>query len=308
MKKLGFIFTGQGAQALNMGKSFYENCAKSKELLENASEHCKINFKALLFSENENLNKSEFTQPAVMLASLMAFLAFNETMQIKAQIALGHSLGEFSALAVRAGLNYLDALLLVHKRGQFMQEACKDLDAGMMVVLGLDDFKAEALCKEAQVKGLQIYAANYNCDGQIVIAGLKKDLQASEAAFKEAGAKRAMLLNMNVASHCPLLEPASLKLKGLLEPILSENFQSVISNATAKPYSSKEEALDLLPKQLTSPVHYKQSILGVQDSVDAFVEFGFNTLSNLNKKITQKPSFALLNMQDIENLVKELEG
>lgn len=306
MKKLGFIFTGQGAQALNMGKSFYENSAKAKELLEQASEHCKIDFKALLFSENENLNKSEFTQPAVMLTSLMAFLALDEAAEIKAQAALGHSLGEFSALAVRGGLSFLDALLLVHKRGQFMQEACKNLDAGMMVVLGLSDGKAERICQSAQKEGMQIYAANYNCDGQIVIAGLKKDLQASEAAFKEAGAKRVMLLNMSVASHCPLLEPASTRFKALLEPVLKADFQSVISNATAKPYTSKDEALSLLPRQLTAPVLYKQSILSVQDEIDLFIEFGFNVLSNLNKKITPKPSFALLDMQALENLLKEI--
>lgn len=164
-----------------------------------------------------------------------------------------------------------------------MQEDCAKVEAGMMVVLGLDDEKVEELCQKAQKENKQIFAANYNCDGQIVVAGLKPDLASYESVFKEAGAKRAMLLNMSVASHCPLLENASAKLCVELEKVLKPNFKAVISNANAKIYTSKEEALELLKAQLISPVLYKQSIKACENEVDYFIEFGASVLKGLNK-------------------------
>lgn len=300
-----FIFPGQGSQSLGMGKDFYENSKTAKELLENASDFCKIDFKNLLFNENEDLNKSEFTQPAILLNSLMAYSALSELKpDIKAKFSLGHSLGEFSALAINGAFSFLEATMLVHKRGLFMQEDCAKVEAGMMVILGLDDKKVEELCQKARDEDKNIFAANYNCDGQIVVAGLKPDLASYESVFKEAGAKRAMLLNMSVASHCPLLENASNKLCIELERILEPNFKAVISNATAKAYTSKQEALELLKTQLVAPVLYKQSIKACENEADYFIEFGASVLKGLNKKITSKETYALTNMNDIEEFLK----
>lgn len=300
-----FIFPGQGSQSLGMGKDFYENSIKAKELLQNASDFCKIDFKHLLFEENEKLNQSEFTQPAVVLNSLMAYSVLLEKKpDLSSKFALGHSLGEFSALAVNGAFDFLEALSLVNKRGLFMQEDCVKVEAGMMVVLGLDDERVEELCQKAQKENKQIFAANYNCDGQIVVAGLKPDLTSYESVFKEAGAKRAMLLNMSVASHCPLLENASAKLCVELEKVLKPNFKAVISNANAKIYTSKEEALELLKAQLISPVLYKQSIKTCENEVDYFIEFGASVLKGLNKKITSKETYALTNMNDIDEFLK----
>ncbi|EGS7062223.1 ACP S-malonyltransferase [Campylobacter upsaliensis] len=302
------IFPGQGSQSLGMGKDFYENSPKAKALLDEASEYSKIDFKRLLFTQNDDLARSEFTQPAIVLSSLMAYAALLEKKpDFKHNFALGHSLGEFSALAINGAFDFLEAIVLVNKRGIYMQEGCVKVEAGMMVVLGLSDEVVQDLCELAKVEGKSIFAANYNCDGQIVVAGLKPHLLEYEAKFKEAGAKRAMLLNMSVASHCPLLNEASIKLSKELEGVLRSSFLPVISNVNAKPYESKSEALNLLKAQLISPVLYKQSILNIQDEVDYFVEFGASVLKGLNKKITTKETYALTNLNEVDEFLKVIQ-
>lgn len=305
--KFAFIFAGQGSQKLGMGKDFFENSKSAKELLERASDECKINFKHLLFEENEDLSKSEFTQPAIVLSSLMAYLFVVQESDIEAQFALGHSLGEFSALAVQGAFDFVKVLTIVNARGKFMQDDCASIPAGMMVVLGLADSVVEGICKEAQQNGKQIYAANYNCDGQIVVAGLKPHLSEVEGKFKEAGAKRAMLLDMSVASHCPLLQNASNKLGALLENALNDKFGAVISNVSAKAYTDKEQALNLLKEQLTKPVLYKQSIANTQNSVDCFVEFGASVLKGLNKKITPKETYSISSLAEAQEFLKAIK-
>lgn len=266
-----------------------------------------IDFEELLFTQNDKLDKTEFTQPAIVLNSLMSYLAFSNFIKAKPEFSLGHSLGEFTALAVSGAFSFIEAIRLVNLRGKFMQEACIGKDAGMMVVLGLSDEVVEGICKEAQDEGLQIYAANYNCDGQIVVAGVRADLASYEAKFKEAGAKRAMLLNMSVASHCPILEPASVKLANELEGVLAANFAPVVSNVNAKIYTDKKEALVLLKEQLTHPVRYKQSIKNYENEVDCFIELGAATLKGINKKITERPTYSVTDMASLEEVVKILE-
>ena len=307
MKKFAFIFAGQGSQSVGMGKDFYENFSSAKLLLNDACNDTGIDFEELLFTQNDKLDKTEFTQPAIVLNSLMSYLAFSEHIKAKPEFSLGHSLGEFTALAVSGAFSFVEAIRLVNLRGKFMQEACVGKDVGMMVVLGLSDEVVEGICKEAQDEGLQIYAANYNCDGQIVVAGVRADLAKYEAKFKEAGAKRAMLLNMSVASHCPILEPASVKLANELEGVLATNFATVVSNVNAKIYTDKNEALVLLKEQLTHPVRYKQSIKNYENEVDCFIELGAATLKGINKKITEKPTYSVTDMASLEEVVKILE-
>lgn len=307
MKKFAFIFAGQGSQSVGMGKDFYENFSSAKLLLNDACNDTGIDFEELLFTQNDKLDKTEFTQPAIVLNSLMSYLAFSNFIKAKPEFSLGHSLGEFTALAVSGAFSFVEAIRLVNLRGKFMQEACVGKDAGMMVVLGLSDEVVEGICKEAQDEGLQIYAANYNCDGQIVVAGVRADLAKYEAKFKEAGAKRAMLLNMSVASHCPILEPASVKLANELEGVLAANFAPVVSNVNAKIYTDKNEALVLLKEQLTHPVRYKQSIKNYENEVDCFIELGAATLKGINKKITEKPTYSVTDMASLEEVVKILE-
>ena len=183
--RAAFIFPGQGSQSVGMGKEIYENFRPAAELLQNASDSLKIDFSNLLFNENDLINRSEFTQPAIVLNSLMCYLALKQSVNLEPRFALGHSLGEFSALAVSGAFDYVDALRIVNLRGKFMQEDCAGKDVTMSVILGLSDETVEQICKNAQADGHQIYAANYNCDGQIVIAGLKGDIAKFESAFKE---------------------------------------------------------------------------------------------------------------------------
>ncbi|RXJ94925.1 [acyl-carrier-protein] S-malonyltransferase [Malaciobacter molluscorum] len=307
MKKVAFIFPGQGSQKIGMGKDFFENSEIAKDMISKASERLGINFEELLFEENDKIGQTEYTQPAILLVSSIANKIFNDKYTIKPEFVLGHSLGEFSALVSAGAIDYLDAIELVHKRGIFMNEACAGAGAGMMALVGLDDLTVEKMCEEQRSKGLNVWAANYNMDGQIVLAGLKTDLESLVDTFKEAGAKRAIVLDMSVASHCELLQSAVENLKPYLEEYLKDEFLTdVISNVTAKAYNTKEEAIELLSEQLINPVKYKHSISSKESDVDAFIEFGNGiVLKGLNRKITKKPTY---NVSDFDTLNKTIEA
>ena len=296
--KSGLLFPGQGSQFVGMGKDFYENSDKAKEMFQIASDSIGEDFTKLMFEENDKLNQTEYTQPAILLYSAIAYELFNKEYQYVA--SLGHSLGEFTALYSAGAIELADAIKLVHTRGKLMKEAFKEIEGGMMVVLGLDDKTLENICKES---GKRVWPANYNADGQLVLAGAKEDLAEMETIIKGAGAKRVMLLNMSVASHCPLLESATAPLKELLENSLKDNFKEVISNVTAKPYSTKSEAVELLANQLTKPVLYKQSISTVADNVDMFVEFGGKVLMGINRKITKTKTVPITDMGSLEKAI-----
>jgi [acyl-carrier-protein] S-malonyltransferase len=295
-----------------MGQDFYNNSKLAKEMFAKASEQTGIDFSKLLFEDNDKLGQTEYTQPAILLVGAIAHALFTQATGIKPALTMGHSLGEFTALVASGALDAIDAVELVNLRGKLMAEACSKQEVGMMVSLGLGDDAVESLCADQRDAGLQVWAVNYNSDGQIVIAGIKKDLEILAPMVKEAGAKRAMLLDMSVASHCPLLESASAPLESKLKEMLKDDFIApVISNVTATAYSSKELALDLLPQQLVKPVLYKQSMIVADEDVDCYIEFGHgNVLKGLNKKATKKPHFNISDMASLEATilaVKELD-
>ena len=307
--KCAFLFPGQGSQSVGMGKDFYDNSQLARDIFANASDRVGIDFTELLFEENDKLELTQYTQPAILLVSTIAHKLFENEMPIKPVFALGHSLGEFSALSSVGALNMIDAVELVHLRGKLMAQACEGQDVGMLVSLGLDDDKVQDICNKAREDGMQVWPVNYNAEGQIVIAGIKSDLQKLEPILKESGARRAMLLNMSVASHCPLLQSATEPLKEALEDKLKDEFIApVISNVTADKYNTKAQALELLPKQLISPVLYKQSIAKFDDEVDCYIEFGNGAvLKGLNKRATKKPHFNISDMASLENSIKAIE-
>lgn len=306
MKKVAFIFPGQGSQTVGMGRDFFENSDIAKDMVKKASERLNIDFEKLLFEENDNLGKTEFTQPAILLVSSIALAVFKEKCKIEPEFVLGHSLGEFSALVAAGAIDYLDAIELVNKRGTFMNEACSGGGAGMMALLGLDDETVETICKEQREAGKKVWPANYNMDGQLVLAGLKADLESLVDTFKAAGAKRALVLDMSVASHCELLQSAVENLKPYLFEYLNDEFLDVVSNVSAEVYNTKDEAIELLASQLISPVKYKQSIKAHDSKVDLYIEFGNGAvLKGLNKKSSEKPT---LNVSDMKTLNETIEA
>lgn len=301
MKKVAFIFPGQGSQSVGMGKDFFDNSDIAKQMIEASSDRLGLDFKELLFEENDRLEQTAYTQPAILLVSSIAHKLFENEMNIKPVFSMGHSLGEFSALGSVGALDYLDGVELVHNRGKLMAKACKGIDVGMMVLLGLDDATVEKITADARADGKKVWAANYNSDGQIVAAGIKSDLAALEGTFKEAGAKRALLLNMSVASHCPLLDAAVAPLQDNMQRVLKDEFISpIVSNVSAEFYSSKEEGISLLAQQLTKPVLYKQSITKFEKDVDLFIEFGGNVLKGINRKNTKKPTHSVTDMKSLQ--------
>lgn len=307
MKKIAMIFAGQGSQATGMGKDFYENSIVAKEMFEEAGKRVGLHFDELIFGEHDLLGQTAYTQPSILLIQMIAYRLFKEKCpEIKAEFFLGHSLGEFSALCASGAIGYVDAVELVHRRGQLMQDACADIEAGMMVVMGLDDEAVEKICSDAQSNGKKVWPANYNQDGQLVVAGMKSDLASLEQTFKDAGAKRALLLNMSVASHCELLSPAQVPLRSLMDSMISDSFEApVVSNVTTAPYATKKEAVELLTEQLIKPVKYKQSIAAIAKDIDIAIEFGNGaTLKGLNKRIAPDlETYTISDMKSLEEVV-----
>jgi [acyl-carrier-protein] S-malonyltransferase len=307
-KKIAMIFAGQGSQAIGMGKDFYENSEVAREMFEKAGERIGVDFKELIFEENDKLGQTAYTQPAILLVQMIAYRLFKESCpDIKAEMFLGHSLGEFSALCASGACDYVDAVELVHNRGKLMQEACEGRDAGMMVLVGLDDATVESVCADAQANGKKVWPANYNQDGQLVVAGVRADLASLEQTFKDAGAKRALLLDMSVASHCELLSSAQEPLEELMNGMIGDDFEApVVSNVTTQKYNTKDEAISLLKDQLVKPVKYKQSILAIAPELDMAIEFGNGiVLKGLNRRIAKE--LKTLNISDMASLEKVKE-
>lgn len=303
---LALIFPGQGSQSVGMGKDLYENSKEVKELFEKASDLLKEDMQKLCFEENDKLNQTQYTQPAILLVSYAVFSLIVPKIISKVRFGLGHSLGEFSALCASGALEFEKALSLVHKRGILMEESCKGKKAGMMVVLGLEDSTLEEFCEKKRNQGLHIWCANYNADGQMVLGGIREELECLEVELKGLGAKRALLLSMSVASHCPILESMCEDFKSLLLEKLGDQFIfPIISNVSAQKYDNKNLALDLLSKQLISPVLYKQSIRAFDSEADLFIECGGNVLKGLNKRLTQKETISLQNYAEISEFLQK---
>jgi len=282
--KHAFVFPGQGAQFVGMGKDLYESSYKAKELFEDANDILGFRISEIMFGgTDEELKQTNVTQPAVFIHSVISYLVKQHPTP---DMVAGHSLGEFSALVANRALNFQDALKLVSLRAQAMQKACDIAPSTMAAILGLDDTKVEEIC--LSIADDIVVAANYNCPGQLVISGSITGVQKACDALKAAGAKRALLLQVGGAFHSPLMKPAELELAQAIE---STNFHEpicpVYQNAVAIGVRSANEIKQNLLIQLTAPVKWSQCVRAmVADGATQFSEYGPGTvLQGLIKKI-----------------------
>lgn len=306
MSKIAFVFPGQGAQYVGMGKDFYDQIPVSKEMFKLAGEASGLDMEALCFEENENIHITEYTQIAMMAAEI-AILKAVEEKGIKPDVTAGLSLGEYGALAAAGVMSPADVFKVVRQRGLYMQEAVPEGGA-MTAVLGMDADKLEEIC--SKVEG-QVSIANYNCPGQIVITGEEGAVSEAAALAAENGAKRCIPLKVSGPFHSPLLVGAGEKLEPVLETVdINEISVPYIANVTADYVADKAQVRGLLKQQVSSSVRWQQTVERMlADGVDTFIEIGpGKTLTGFLRKISRDA--IAINIEKVEDLAKldELVG
>lgn len=279
-----YVFPGQGAQFVGMGKDLYENSPLAKEMFEKANQILGFRITDLMFAgTDEDLKQTKVTQPAIFLHSVILSKVLGN--DFKPEMVAGHSLGEFSALVAAGALNFEDGLKLVSARAMAMQKACEKEPSTMAAVLGLEDEKVEEICKSIDEI---VVPANYNCPGQLVISGSIKGIDIACQKLTEAGAKRALKLAVGGAFHSPLMEPARQELAAAINATaFNKPICPIYQNVDAKPTTDPEVIKKNLVAQLTAPVRWTQTAKNmIADGATSFVELGpGNVLQGLIKKV-----------------------
>ncbi len=281
-----YVFPGQGAQFVGMGKDLYESSEKAKALFESANEIIGFRITDLMFSgTDEDLKQTKVTQPAIFLHSVILASVLTD---FKPEMVAGHSLGEFSSLVANQTLSFEDAFKLVIARANAMQKACEIQPSTMAAILGLEDHIVEEICSSIDEI---VVAANYNCPGQLVISGSIEGVNIACAKLTEAGAKRALVLNVGGAFHSPLMEPARIELEAAIH---ATNFNNpicpVYQNINAKPTTDPATIKANLIAQLTGPVRWTQTVQSmIADGASSFTEVGPGAvLQGLVKKVDRQ--------------------
>ncbi len=282
MSRIAFLYPGQGAQEAGMAKDFYENSPEARELFDQASEMLDLDLRKLCFEENDLLDKTEYTQ-AAMVAACLAITGELKKRGLHPDMTAGLSLGEYCAIAAAGGMCDMDAVRTVRARGIFMEHAAPEGIGAMSAILGMENSSVEKVMQE--IDGA--YIANYNCPGQIVITGEKEAVERAGKALKEAGARKVLPLKVSGPFHSPMMENAGEKLKKVLEEVtLKKPSVPYVTNVTAELVTEKEPIRELLVKQVSSSVRWEQSIrYMIAEGIDTFVEIGpGKTLSSFMKK------------------------
>ncbi|MBM6613944.1 ACP S-malonyltransferase [Desemzia sp. RIT804] len=307
MMKIAFVYSGQGAQYAGMGKELYEHYDSVKEVFQQASEILQLDMQALCFEENDLLNQTTYTQPAILTVS-MAIDALLKEKGLQPDVVAGLSLGEYSAFVKAGVLSFPEALRLVKKRGKFMTEAVPLGEGSMAAVMGLERLVIEQVCQEVAAEYGIVSPANYNMPGQIAIAGLKEPVEIASERLVEAGAKRVVPLAVSGPFHTSLLEPAARQLKEEIKTVtIADPMIPVISNTTAQPFEDAESIQELMVKQVMSPVYWEDSVQKmIEMGVDTFIEIGpGKALSSFIKKIDK--TVKIVNVENIKSLEKMLQ-
>ena len=306
MKKIAFVFPGQGAQYTGMGKDFYEQISVCKEVFEKASEVTGIDIPFLCFEENSDLNVTEYTQIA-MLAVEAAILKAVEERGIASEVNAGLSLGEYGALIASRVLSLEDAFKVIRQRGKFMQEAVPTGGA-MAAVIGMEGEKIAQICDETE--GI-VSVANYNCPGQIVITGEAEAVAKAGETLKISGARRVLLLNVSGPFHSAMLKDAGRKLADALKNVEIHPIETpYISNVTAEYVTETEQVADLLTSQISAPVKWQQSVEKmIENGINIFIEIGpGKTLTGFLKKINRSiQSFNIEKVEDLDTVAAALK-
>lgn len=308
MSKIAFVFPGQGSQTVGMCKDLHDNYACARKIFEEADEALGFSISDMCFKGPEDQLRLTFnTQPAILTASIACAQVLKEQ-GLDCEVAAGHSLGEYSALVYAGAIDFADAVRIVRKRGQFMQEAVPVGEGSMAAILGLESEKIVEICRTIEAEcGEAVQAVNFNCPGQVVIAGSVGAVNKALDALKEAGAKRAILLPVSAPFHSTLMQPASKRLAEVFETVKFNDARiPVVANVTAKEVTKGEEIKELLIRQAAMPVLWETSVNNmVVGGADIFVEVGpGKVLTGFTKKIAKGVDSQ--NIEDIASLEKTL--
>lgn len=308
---IAFVFPGQGAQVVGMGKDFYENSELSKNIFDEAAELLDFDVKKVCFEENEAINITEYTQ-AAMLTTSVAMLEVLKEKGLKPDVCAGLSLGEYCALVASGVMEFEDALKAVRQRGILMQEAVPTGIGAMSAIIGLDADVIAGICDKID----EVSVANYNCPGQIVITGKKEAVEKANEELKEAGARRCVMLNVSGPFHSEMLKTAGEELYRVLENVELKDFEiPYVTNVTAKYVTNenKNEIKEMLKDQVSSSVLWIQSVENmIEQGVDTFVEIGpGKTLTGFIKKIAKAvdkevTTYNVEKYEDVEAVVNAL--